>query len=77
MVEGQLPGPHLHDDEDDTAEVDGGLEGGHGLAVSQTVQGALVHFQQQVSFLGSENFPFLFLEILPNLFLLYKIGKVG
>ena len=52
--EGQDPDIHLHDDEDNTAEVDGGLEGGHGLAVSQSVQGALVYFQQQVSFLGSK-----------------------
>ena len=52
VVEGQDPDIHLHDDEDNTAEVDSGLEGGHGLAVSQTVQGALVYFQQQVSFLG-------------------------
>ena len=41
----------LHDDQHDAAEVDGGLEGGHGLGVRQAVQGALVHLEQQVALL--------------------------
>ena len=41
----------LHDDQGDAAEADGGLEGGHGLGVGQTVQTGLIHPQQQVSLL--------------------------
>ena len=42
---------YLHDGEADGAEVDGGLEGGHCLGVSQTVQTVLIHLEQQVTLL--------------------------
>lgn len=41
----------LHDDQGHAAEADGGLEGGHGLGVGQTIQTGIVHPQQQVSLL--------------------------
>ena len=42
---------YLHDGEADGAEVDGGLESGHCLGVSQTVQTVLIHLEQQVTLL--------------------------
>ena len=45
---------YLHDDECHIAEVDGCLESGHSLGVSQTIQTGIIHLQQQVSFLQQQ-----------------------
>ena len=42
---------YLHDDQHYTAKVDGGLQGGHCLGVSQPIQTAFIHIQEQVTFL--------------------------
>ena len=46
---------YLHDDKGHTVHVDGRLERGHGLGVSQPIQTGVIHLEQQVAFLQRLN----------------------